>query len=86
MFCLYLSRTWKIIRGKCPRDVSQHVAATWVTLRNISMNKNSVLWREMPDKAKKKKKVDQLCVGEKKDVGAGEDVLLVLRALYCGRF
>lgn len=40
----------------------------------------------MPDKAKKKKKVDQLRVGEKKDVGAGEDVLIVLRALYCRRF
>ena len=40
----------------------------------------------MPDKAKKKKKVDRLRVGEKKDVGAGEDVLVVLKALYCGRF
>ena len=47
---------------------------------------DSVLRREMPDKAKKEKKVDQLPVGEKKDVGAGEGVLVVLRALYCGRF
>ena len=30
----------------------------------------------MPDKAKKQKKVDRLRVGEKKDVGAREDVLV----------
>ena len=40
----------------------------------------------MSDKAKKKKKVDRLRVGENKDVGTREDVLVVLRALYCRRF
>ena len=30
--------------------------------------------------------MDRLRVGEKKDVGAAEDVLVVLRALYCRRF
>ena len=29
----------------------------------------------MPDKEEKKKGMDQCCVGEEKDVGAGEDVL-----------
>ena len=29
----------------------------------------------MPDKEGKKKGMDQCCVGEEKDVGAGEDVL-----------
>ena len=29
----------------------------------------------MPDKEEKKKGMDQCCVGEEEDVGAGEDVL-----------
>ena len=29
----------------------------------------------MPDKEEKKKGMDQFCVGEEKDLGAGEDVL-----------
>ena len=44
----------------------------------------------MPDKAKKQKKVDRLRVGEKKDVGAREDVLVcvqstLLRTILKGR-
>ena len=54
--------------------------------KHISMHKIPFLGEKCPIMQKKTKKVDRLRVGEKKDVGAGEDVLVVLKALYCGRF